>query len=97
MDEINRKKIKALIHKFALKYNLRDKDMKELSESRYEFTHSIIKGLDLTEVKNKEDLLTIKTNFVYMGFGKLFIDKDKVGERIKNKNIILIKNDGRNK
>jgi len=54
-------------------------------------------GLDLTEVKNKEDLLTIKTNFVYMGFGKLFIDKDKVGERIKNKNIILIKNDGRNK
>lgn len=91
MDEIDKKKIKALMHSLALKYNLKDKDFKDLVSSPYEFTHKIIKELDLGDVKEEEDLKEIKTNVVYMGFGKLYIDKKMVIKRVKRDKINLNK------
>lgn len=91
MDEIDKKKIKDLMHSLALKYNMRDKDFKNLVESPYEFTNKTIKELDLGEVEEEEDLIEVNTNFVYMGFGKLYIDKKMVIKRVKRDKINLSK------
>lgn len=85
MNKIDEKKLKTLIHKLGLKYKLSDKIIKEIVESPYEFSASIIKDLKLDELESEEDLSKIKTNFMYISFAKLYINPKALKRRL-NKN-----------
>jgi len=79
----DKKKLKALIHRLGLKYQLSDEAIKELVDSPYLFTFGIMKALNLTEVETEEDLDNIKTNFYYKGLGKLHIPFSRVDRKNK--------------
>ncbi len=86
MSSNDEKKIKRLIHKLGLKYKLLDEDIKNIIESPYEFSAKIIKGLDLDSLNNEEELNNIKTNFMYTGFAKFYVNPFAFNKRIeKNK------------
>ena len=82
MDKINEKKHKALIHKLGLKYRLPDKIMKQLVESPYEFSAEQIKKLNINDLRSEEELNNTKTNFMYTGFAKLFINPVAFNKRL---------------
>ena len=85
MDKINQKKVDALIHKLGLKYKLSDSVIKELVESPYEFSALIIKKLTLDELEDYKEIENIKTNFMYSGFAKLFINPLALKKRLIKK------------
>jgi|TARA_R110000822_G_scaffold152112_8_gene291358 hypothetical protein len=84
----NQKKIAALIHRVGLKYNLSDAIIRELTSSPYLFTHTIVKELDLSEVKTEGELEEFKTNFYYKGLGKLHIPFNRVDRKNKQQSSI---------
>ena len=88
MDKKDERKLKALIHRLGLKYQLSDDIIKEIINSPYLFTYETIKELDLSEVKTEEELLEIKTNFYYKGLGKLHIPFRRVDRRNKQQDSI---------
>ena len=85
MDKINQKKVDTLIHKLGLKYKLSDSVIKELVESPYEFSALIIKKLTLDELEDYKEIENIKTNFMYSGFAKLFINPLALKKRLSKK------------
>ena len=91
MSKIDEKKLKLLIHKIGLKYNLSDSIIKNIVESPYEFTYNTIKDLKLTGDETKEEFEELKTHFLYKGFGKLYIDYNLFERKQKqSKNITKI-------
>lgn len=88
MNKIDEKKKKALIHKLGLKYRLTDDIIKEIVESPYEFSATVIKALKLDDLTKEEDLEEVKTNFMYTGFAKLFINPVAFKNRLLKKNKI---------
>jgi hypothetical protein len=90
-NKIDNKKIKDLIHKLGLKYKLSDDVIKEIVESPYEFGSIIIKKLELDELENIEQLDDIKTNFMFTGFSKLYINpaalKNRINKRLNKINL----------
>ena len=82
---IEKQKVKALIHKIGLKYNLSDEAIKNLTSSPYLFAHGIIKELDLDGIETEEDLNSIPTNFYFKGLCKLYIPFPRVDRRNKQK------------
>lgn len=86
MNKIDEKKIKALIHKLGLKYKLSDEVIKNIVESPYEFSANIIKDLDLDSLSNETELEDVKTNFIYTGFAKLYINPIALKKRLIKKN-----------
>ena len=80
-DKIHQIKIKSLIHKLGLKYNLSDKDIREIVNSPYEFTQKTIKELDLDGVRTEEDLNNVKTNFYFKNLFRLYIPFSRVNRR----------------
>ena len=93
MNKIDQNKVKRLIHKLGLKYRLPDKLLKELVESPYEFSAEIIKKLKLDDLTKEEELEEVKSNFMYTGFAKLFINPAAFKKRI-NKHKYIKDNDG---
>jgi len=89
MNNIDKKKIARLIHRLGLKYKLSDHIIKEIVESPYLFTSTIIKRLDLDKVKTEEDLSKHKTNFIYKAFGKLYINFLLINKKNKQKENII--------
>lgn len=86
MNKVDEKKIKALIHKLGLKYKLSDHLIKELVESPYEFSAERIRELRLDDLDMSANLEEIKSNFMYTGFAKLFINPLAFRKKmIKNK------------
>ena len=86
MSNIDGLKVKTLIHKLGLKYQLKDSDIKELVESPYEFSALIIKNLKLDDITNLEELDKIKKNFMFTGFAKIFINPVAFENKLKNNN-----------
>ena len=78
MDKIDEGEIKRLIHRIGLKYNLRDDIVNKILVSPYKFTREKITELELKEVVDREDAESLKTNFMYLHIGKLFISIDRL-------------------
>ena len=78
MDKIDEGEIKRLIHRIGLKYNLRDDIVNKILVSPYKFTREKITELELKEVIDREDAEALKTNFMYLHIGKLFISIDRL-------------------
>lgn len=78
MDKIDEGEIKRLIHRIGLKYNLRDDIVNKILVSPYKFTREKITELELKEVVDREDAEALKTNFMYLHIGKLFISIDRL-------------------
>lgn len=78
MDKIDEGEIKRLIHRIGLKYNLRDDIVNKILVSPYKFTREKITELELKEVVDREDVEALKTNFMYLHIGKLYISIDRL-------------------
>lgn len=78
MDKIDEGEIKRLIHRIGLKYNLRDDIVNKILVSPYKFTREKITELELKEIVDREDAEALKTNFMYLHIGKLFISIDRL-------------------
>lgn len=85
MSKIDEDKVNKLIHSMALKYNMSDKDMKNLVSSPYEFTKLKMKELKLEDITTKEELENTKTNFLYKSFFRLVVDWVTVNGKLKAK------------
>lgn len=72
MNKIDEDKIKILIHKLGLKYNLRDEEIKKIVQSPYKFTRQVISELDIKQDITEEEFNKLNTNFIYMYLGKLY-------------------------
>jgi len=88
MTKDEHKKIKALIHRIGLRYNLPDEVVKRIVESPYEFAHSILSEAKLDGIKSLEELETHKTNFNFKALGKLYVNYPSLERREKQKNFI---------
>jgi len=81
-NKVDDDKVKVLIHKLGLKYNLQDNVINKIINSPYQFTRETIKSLELENIESEEDFKKLKTNFIYLYIGKLYTNYDKY---IKNK------------
>lgn len=88
MDKNDIKKLKDLIHRIGLKYQLSDSIIAELVKTPHLFTYEKIKELKLEEVTTEEELDELKTNFYYKGLGKLHIPFSRVDRRNKQQSSI---------
>lgn len=70
-------KVKQLIHKIGLNNNLTDKQVEEIINSQYEFIKEKIIEIDINDVE-------IKSNFLLKYLGKLYIDRDKLKNKIES-------------
>jgi hypothetical protein len=86
MSKIENSKLKMLIHKLGLEFNLRDDDIRKIVSSPYKFTRETISNLDLDGINNEDDFNKLKTNFIYPYIGKIYTNY-KVYEKLnKQKN-----------
>lgn len=69
---MNDDKVKLLIHKIGLKYNLQDNIINKIVNSPYKFTRETITNLNIDDIETEEDFNKLKTNFIYMYIGKLY-------------------------
>jgi hypothetical protein len=93
----NDDKIKILIHRLGLKYNLRDEVIKKIVTSPYKFTREKISSLEIDDIETEEQFNKLKTNFIYVHIGKLYTNyrifnklkkqKDNLKEKWENKKI----------
>jgi hypothetical protein len=83
-SKVDEDKIKILIHKIGLKYNLQDKVINKIINAPYQFTRETIKALELDNINSEEQFNELRTNFIYLYLGKLYTNFDK---HKKNKNI----------
>lgn len=70
-------KVKQLIHKIGLNNNLTDKQIEEIIDSQYEFIKEKIIEININDVE-------IKSNFLLKYLGKLYIDRDKLKNKIES-------------
>lgn len=98
MNEIDKIKVKKLIHSIGLKYNLSDEKIKQIVESQFEFAKLKMKELDLGSIVSEEEFNKLKTNFMFRSFFKL-ISNYKTTERInfhkKRTKLLTQKKNGR--
>jgi len=74
MNSIDEEKVRRLIHRIGLEFNLKDEDVKKVISSPYKFTREVITNLDLENIKTEEELKELKTNFIYQSIGKLYVN-----------------------
>ncbi len=68
----NEDKIKILIHRLGLQYNLKDDEIRKIVNSPYKFTRETISKLDINSDITEEEFNKLKTNFIYVSIGKLY-------------------------
>ena len=68
----NEDKIKILIHRLGLQYNLKDDEIRKIVNSPYKFTRETISKLDINPDITEEEFNKLKTNFIYVSIGKLY-------------------------
>lgn len=95
-NKVDEDKIKMLIHKIGLKYNLQDSVINKIINSPYQFTRETIKSLELDNIKSEEDFEKLKVNFIYLYLGKLYTNYDKLVKRNKIKEGLIKYNKKRN-
>ena len=97
-NKIDDSKVKALVHRIGLKYNLQDDVINTIIHSQYRFIRETIHDLKMKDTETKEDFDKLKTNFILPYIGKLHISYymfKGIKERISKMNIKLntIEND----
>lgn len=97
-NKIDDPKVKALIHRIGLKYNLQDEIINTIINSQYKFIRETIHDLNIKDTETKEDFDKLKTNFILPYIGKLHISYymfKGIKERISKMNTKLntIEND----
>lgn len=95
-NKVDEDKIKMLIHKIGLKYNLQDNVINKIINSPYQFTRETIKSLELDNIESEEDFEKLKVNFIYLYLGKLYTNYDKLVKREKMKEGLIKYNKKRN-
>jgi len=91
-NKIDDPKVKALIHRIGLKYNLQDEIINTIINSQYKFIRETIHDLNIKDTETKEDFDKLKTNFILPYIGKLHISYymfKGIKERISKMNIKL--------
>jgi len=83
-------KIKALMHRVGLLTGLPDAEVENIINSQYAFIKSTIEDINFKEVKTKEELDAVKTNFVLKYLGKLYTNFNTL-QNINNKRKIAKK------
>ena len=68
----NEDKIKILIHRLGLQYNLKDDEIRKIVNSPYKFTRETISKLDINPDITEEEFNKLKTNFIYVSIGKIY-------------------------
>lgn len=68
----NEDKIKILIHRLGLQYNLKDDEIRKIVNSPYKFTRETISKLDINPDTTEEEFNKLKTNFIYVSIGKIY-------------------------
>jgi hypothetical protein len=76
MNKTDDDKIKALIHRIGLKYNLQDEVIRKIISSPYKFTREKISELQVNDDMTEEEYNKLKTNFIYLYIGKLYTTFD---------------------
>lgn len=84
-SKIDEQKLKALVHRLGLKYNIRDEDIQKIVDAPYIFASQTIRDLELSNVKTEEDLDQLKTNFYFKCLFKLYVPFNRVCRRNKQK------------
>lgn len=74
MNKADQDKVKSLIHKIGLKYNLQDDVIKKIVTSPYIFAREHITSLSIEENITEEEFNKLKTNFIFSHIGKLYIN-----------------------
>ena len=86
-------KIKKLIHKLGLKYNINDKIIEKIVKSPHLFTKEKMFELNLKPGMTEGEFNNVKKNFGYKGLGLLYIDYKMYKKRvIQKENINNINN-----
>lgn len=85
MDKTDEVKVKKLIHRLGLKYNLRDEEIKQIINSPFEFAAEKYREMDLKSITTEDELDNLKTTFLFKGFGKLFVSYALINRRNKQK------------
>lgn len=80
---LQEKKLNKLYHKLSLKYNISKQDIKDVVESPYAFTKDKLKEINVNEIKNEDDAINTKTNFIYKYIGKLHTNFKLINRRRK--------------
>jgi len=80
-EQIDKKKIKSLMHSLGLKYNLQDEVIKKIVDSPYLFTAKTFKQLDFPLDMTEKEFDKLKTVFMYRCFGKLIVDYKLINAR----------------
>lgn len=91
-NKIDDSKVKALMHRIGLKYNLQDEVINTIINSQYKFIRETIRELNTEGIETKEDFDKLKTNFILPYIGKLHISYymfKGIKERISKMNIKL--------
>ncbi len=73
MTKSDNDKIKKLIHRIGLKYNLRDEDVNKIITSPYIYVRQIITNMEIEENITEDEFNKLKTNFIFPNIGKLYI------------------------
>ena len=82
-------KVKSLIHKIGLEFNLQDDVIKRVIHSPYKFTRETISNLEVSDDMTEEEFDKLKTNFIYMHLGKLYTNY-RIYNKIKKQKDNLI-------
>lgn len=98
-DTINKKKVKAIIHKIGLRHGLPDSVIEEVVKSPYAFAEIKLRELSLMNIESEEELEKTKTNFLFKHLGRLYVKYSSIEgkrNRIKTINKLNAKKNGGN-
>ena len=72
MNKVDSDKVKSLIHRIGLKNHLPDSVINKIVNSQFRFARESIVDIKLEGIENEEDFNKLKTNFIFIGLGKLY-------------------------
>lgn len=91
IDKVESEKVRRLIHKIGLEFNLQDDVIRKIVNSPYKFTRETISNLDVKENMTEEEFDKLKTNFIYMHIGKLYTNYSVYKKIMKQKDNLIQK------
>jgi len=81
-------RIRKLIHKLGLEFNLQDDVIRKIVQSPYKFTRETISNLSIDGIESEEEFNKLKVNFIYLHIGKLYTTY-QIYEKIQKQKINL--------
>lgn len=72
--------LQSVYKEIAQELNIPEKTVSKVCQTYWQFIRDKIESLPLQEIKDVEELKTLKTSFIIPGFGRFYVPK----ERFKN-------------